>query len=65
MRYFPALLAAFLLAAACQRDLPGDDNLPAPDREDPGDALPSPEPEDPTARHRASTVIEAAGPPQS
>ena len=65
MRYFPAMVAALLLAAACERDLPGEDNLPAPDREDPGDAVPSPEPEDPAARHRAEIVIEEAGSPQS
>ncbi|MEQ8177730.1 MAG: hypothetical protein RIC52_06240 [Amphiplicatus sp.] len=58
MRYLPALSAVFLLVAACERELPGDDNMPAPDREDPGDAVPSPEPEDPAVRHRFEIVIE-------
>lgn len=52
---FPALGAALLLVAACQRDLPGDDNLPAPDRKDPGEAVPSPEPEDPAAERIGKT----------
>ncbi len=64
MRHFQAAVAALLFVAACQRELPGDDNLPAPDREAPSDAVPSPEPEDPAARPDSEAAIDEEAPPQ-